>query len=98
MVAILLSGEDTAIMLPLQPHNVEFIELFPKNPEISKVFRDFGLGNELGSGIRNTYKFTELYSGGVPPFIEGDVLKTGIPLNENATMKSGQKSSGQVSD
>ena len=73
-------------------------EPFPKNPAISKVFREIGLADELGSGMRNTYKFTKLYSGGVPQFIEGDVFKTVIPLNETATMKSGSKSSDQVSD
>ena len=71
-------------------------EPFPKNPAISKVFREIGLADELGSGMRNTYKFTKLYSGGVPQFIEGDVFKTVIPLNETATMKSGSKSSDQV--
>lgn len=48
--------------------------------------------------MRNTYKFTKLYSGGVPQFVEGDVFKTVIPLSETATMKSGPKSSNQVSD
>ncbi|MCI7790589.1 MAG: hypothetical protein MR531_07410 [Lachnospiraceae bacterium] len=70
--------------------------MYPKNPEISKVFREFGLVNELGSSIRNIYKFTKLYSGGVLPSIEGDVFKTVIPLNETATMKADQKSSDQV--
>ena len=46
----------------------------------------------------NTYKFTKLYSGGIPQFVEGDVFKTVIPLNETATMKSGPKASDQVSD
>lgn len=31
---------------------------FPKNPPISKVFREVGLADELGSGMRNTYKYT----------------------------------------
>ena len=78
--------------------NLNTFEPFPKNPAISKVFREIGLADELGSGMRNTYKFTKLYSGGVPQFIEGDVFKTVIPLNETATMKSGSKSSDQVSD
>ena len=30
---------------------------FPKNPAISKVFREIGLADELGSGMRNTYKY-----------------------------------------
>ncbi len=73
-------------------------EPYPKNPAISKVFREIGLADELGSGMRNTYKFTKLYSGGIPQFVEGDIFKTVIPLNETATMKSGPKSSGQVND
>ncbi|MDE7404050.1 MAG: AAA family ATPase [Lachnospiraceae bacterium] len=78
--------------------NLNTFEPFPKNPAISKVFREIGLADELGSGMRNTYKFTKLYSGGIPQFVEGDVFKTVIPLNETATMKSGPKVSDQVSD
>lgn len=76
--------------------NLNTFEPFPKNPAISKVFREIGLADELGSGMRNTYKFTKLYSGGIPQFVEGDVFKTVIPLNETATMKSGPKASDQV--
>lgn len=78
--------------------NLNTFEPFPKNPAISKVFREIGLADELGSGMRNTYKFTKLYSGGIPQFVEGDVFKTVIPLNETATMKSGPKAGDQVSD
>src|SRR3712207_6958880 len=55
-------------------------EPFSKNPSISKVFREIGLADELGSGMRNTYKYTKLYSGGIPSFEEGDVFRTRIPL------------------
>ena len=71
---------------------------FPKNPAISKVFREIGLADELGSGMRNTYKYTKMYSGGVPQFVEGDIFRTVIPLNDAATLKSGPKVSDQVSD
>jgi len=69
--------------------NLSTFEPFSKNPPISKVFREIGLADELGSGMRNTYKFTKLYSGGEPQFTEGDKFKTVIPLNEIATMKIG---------
>lgn len=36
--------------------DLEKFEPFPKNPSISKVFREIGLADELGSGMRNTYK------------------------------------------
>lgn len=78
--------------------NLNTFEPFPKNPAISKVFREIGLADELGSGMRNTYKFTKLYSGGTPQFIEGDIFKTIIPLNDAATMKLGPTVSDQVSD
>ena len=78
--------------------NLNTFEPFPKNPAISKVFREIGLADELGSGMRNTYKFTKLYSGGTPQFIEGDIFKTIIPLNDAATMKLGPTVSDQVID
>lgn len=62
--------------------DVKNFEPFAKNPPISKVFREVSLADELGSGMRNTYKYTQMYSGGVPEFIEGDVFRTIIPLNE----------------
>lgn len=64
-------------------------EPFPKNPPISKVFREIGLADELGSGMRNTYKYTKLYSGSEPIFTEGDVFRIVIPLHESATATVG---------
>ena len=53
------------------------------------MLREIGLADELGSGMRNTYKYTKLYSGGEPQFIEGDVFRTIIPLSPVATAKVG---------
>lgn len=64
-------------------------EPYAKNPPISKVFREIGLADELGSGMRNTYKYTKLYSGGTPEFIEGDVFRTVVPLTSVAVEKVG---------
>jgi ATP-dependent DNA helicase RecG len=41
---------------------------------------NIGRADQLGSGIRNLYKYTKLYSGGEPELIEGDIFKTIIPL------------------
>lgn len=60
-----------------------------KNPPISKFFREIGLAGELGSGMRNTYKYTKMYSGGEPQFIEGNVFRITIPLSEVATATVG---------
>lgn len=64
-------------------------EPYPKNPPISKVFREIGLADELGSGMRNTYKYTRLYSRAEPQFVEGDVFRTIIPLTEAAAAVAG---------
>ncbi len=67
-------------------------EPFQKNPPISKVFREIGLADELGSGMRNAYKYTKMYSGGEPQFVEGDVFRITIPLTEVATATVGPSS------
>lgn len=69
--------------------NLEKFEPFSKNPTISKVFREIGLADELGSGMRNTYKYTYLYSGEKPIFEEDDVFRTIIPLKKIAAQRVG---------
>ena len=39
--------------------------------------------------MRNVYKYTKMYSGGEPQFLEGDVFRITIPLTEVATAKAG---------
>ena len=78
--------------------NFSQFEPFSKNPPIAKVFREVSLADELGSGMRNTYKYTKLYSGGEPQFIEGDLFRTIIPLKPIATAKVGPGVSDQVGD
>ena len=88
--------------------DIKTFEPFAKNPAISKVFREIGYADELGSGMRNSYKYTMMYSGAEPEFIEGDIFKIIIPLTVGSMTKvgpgtspvmSGQvdRSSGQVS-
>lgn len=77
--------------------DIKNFEPWPKNPSISKIFREIGYADELGSGMRNSYKYTKLYSGAEPEFIEGDVFKTIIPLSTGAMIKVGGQVSGQDS-
>ena len=72
--------------------NLATFDPFQKNPPISKVFREIGLADELGSGMRNTYKYTKMYSGGEPQFVEGDVFRITIPLTDVATATVGPTS------
>ena len=69
--------------------NLKTFKPFAKNPPIAKVFRQIGLADELGSGMRNSYKYTKMYSGGEPVFTEADVFTTVIPLSEAATATVG---------
>lgn len=64
-------------------------EPFSKNPPISKVFREIGYADELGSGMRNTNKYTKLYSGDTPSFVEGDVFEIIIPIEKVPELRVG---------
>ncbi len=56
---------------------------FPKNPVIAAFFREIGRAEELGSGYRNSERYTRLYSNGSKPvFEEGDVFRTIIPVGD----------------
>ena len=90
---MIIDGEKIIIENSNLAHSIGTLDLqkfepFPKNPSISKIFREIGLADELGSGMRNTYKYTQLYSGMKPIFEEGNIFKTIIPLKEIATEKS----------
>ena len=54
----------------------------PKNPIIAAFFRNIGHSDQLGSGVRNLYKYTKLYSGQKPKLIEGDIFRIIVPLDE----------------
>lgn len=43
---------------------------FPKKPKINRFFEKIRLMDELGSGIRNTYKYSKIYTGAEPIFTE----------------------------
>ncbi len=54
---------------------------FAKNPNIRRFFSEFRWTDEIGSGIKNVYKYLNLYvTGSKPLFIEDDKFKTIIPL------------------
>ena len=53
---------------------------YPKNPVIASVFKEIGWAEELGSGVRNIVKYSKVYSGIAPKFVDGDVFKTMVPL------------------
>ena len=60
----------------------ENLEPNPKNPIISAFFRNIGRADRLGSGVRNLYKYSKYYSGEEPSFMEGDVFRIVVLLND----------------
>ena len=71
-------------------------EPFPKNPLISKIFREIGYADELGSGMRNTNKYTKLYSGGTPVFVEDNIFEILIPIGNVAELQVGPETNKET--
>lgn len=69
-----------------KPRTIGFIDLnnyspYPKNPKIAGFFKEIGLADELGSGIRKIAKYTKIYSGGgEPSFRDDEIFVANIPL------------------
>lgn len=57
---------------------------FPKNPAIGRVFKEIGRADELGSGVRNLYRYTHQYTGHDPHLIEGDIFQLIVPFTSRA--------------
>ena len=60
----------------------------PKNPLIASFFHEIGNADELGSGTRNLFKYTRLYSGAEPVLREGDIFIISIPLKPAFSMEN----------
>ena len=65
-----------------------------KNPLLAQFFINIGRADRLGSGIRNLYKYTQIYSGSEPQLIEDDVFTTIIPLRNRENDTGGEVSGG----
>lgn len=58
---------------------------YPKNPLIANFFTAIGRSDTIGSGVKNLYKYTPIYSGGGnPELYEADVFRISIPLTKEA--------------
>ncbi|MDR0885254.1 MAG: winged helix-turn-helix transcriptional regulator [Clostridiales Family XIII bacterium] len=64
----------------------------PKNPLLAHFFENIGYADQLGSGVRNLYKYTAIYTnGGEPELVEGDTFKAIIPLPDTVTPEVTEK-------
>lgn len=69
---------------------VDNLEPIPKNPIIASFFRNIGYADQLGSGVRNLFKYSKYYSGQIPEFIEGDIFRIIVPLDDTYSYDFGQ--------
>ena len=62
-------------------------EPFPKNPNIAQIFTQMGRSEELGTGVKNVFKYSRAYSGNSNiVFNENDTFICKVPLKpENVT-------------
>ena len=77
---------------------VDNLEPNPKNPIIAAFFRNIGFADQLGSGVRNLFKYSKYYSGQEPKFVEGDVFRIIVPLDEDYSFDFGQNGHLNQSD
>ena len=68
----------------------------PKNPIIAAFFRNIGLADELGSGVRNLYKYGRRYSGQDPQLIDGDIFRIIVPLDDDYSFDRGTSNSQKL--
>ena len=67
----------------------ENLEPNSKNPIIAAFFRNIGLADELGSGVRRLHYYVPRYSGKAPEMIDGDVFRIIVPLDDEYSFDAG---------
>ena len=75
----------------ITPENVRPVS---KNPIIAAFFKEIGRADELGSGTRNLYHYTRLYSGTDPIIDEEDAFSVTVPLNDSYSPEVGKGTQG----
>lgn len=74
---------------------VDNMEPNPKNPIIAAFFRNIGYADQLGSGVRKLFKYSKYYSGKDPEFIEDDIFRIIVPLDDKYSFDFG---TGSISE
>ncbi|MFC1734782.1 RNA-binding domain-containing protein [Candidatus Hydrogenedentota bacterium] len=64
---------------------------YPKNPAIARVFKEIGWADELGSGVRNLFKYCHAFGGHDPELIEDDIFRLNLPLSEMSRAAAQEK-------
>lgn len=70
----------------------------PKNPIIANFFMQIGLAEELGSGTRNLFRYSELYTGKEPVLSDGDYFEAIVPVPDVVAVSSPKRNEEQQVD
>jgi ATP-dependent DNA helicase RecG len=68
----------------------------PKNPVLARFFKEIGLADELGSGVRNLFRYSPIFAGSRPVLFEDDVFRVIIPLANMKNPEEYSSTAGQV--
>lgn len=74
------------------PVTLDNLDPTPKNPIIANFFTQMGRSEELGSGVRNLYGCSELYTGRTPAMADGDFFEAFVPVPDLVSRTSSGKS------
>ena len=66
--------------LKVGPVTLDNYERHPKNPHMANFFVQLGRAEHLGTGVRNIFRYTELYTGRMPQIVDDDMYSVLIPL------------------
>ena len=61
---------------------------FPKNPVIAGVFKEIGRADELGSGVRNLFKYCRTFGEHDPQLIENDIFQFILQISDISPAKT----------
>lgn len=78
---------------PVTPEN---LDPTPKNPVVANFFTQMGRSEELGSGVRNLYRCSRLYTGRFPRMSDGDSFEAFVPTPLSAADAGSGKVAGAV--
>jgi len=66
------------------------LEPDPKNPIIAAFFREIAYADQLGSGVKNLYKYAKAYGGSDPAFQDGDMFTISVSLEKLKDSMAGE--------
>lgn len=100
---LIITGDAILTENANKPRMIGYIDLdnyspYPKNPKIAGFFKEIGLADELGSGIKKIAKYTSIYSGGKPIFKDDEIFKVTVPLIKYIENKSGYITSSKLKE